>query len=123
MLLQIAREDAPAGVTIFRLTGRITLGNSCKELEWTVEKAVESGCAKVVIDLNQIERVDSAGVGILTLSAGLLRKAGGQLRISGAHGFVDDLVKLTKLDTIIPFHPDVESAIAAFSAPQSARQA
>ncbi|HVP44017.1 MAG TPA: STAS domain-containing protein, partial [Terriglobales bacterium] len=88
MLLNIQREAAPAGVTVLKLTGRITLGNSCQELEWEIDKLMDEGSKGVVLDLSRIDRVDSAGIGILTLSAGKLRKAGGQLRLAGAQGAV-----------------------------------
>ncbi|HVP42092.1 MAG TPA: STAS domain-containing protein, partial [Terriglobales bacterium] len=72
------------------------------------------GSKGVVLDLSRIDRVDSAGIGILTLSAGKLRKAGGQLRLAGAQGAVNDVVKLTKIDTIVSCHPDLDSALRAF---------
>jgi anti-anti-sigma factor len=112
MLLQIAEKNIAEGVTALVLTGRITLGRSCQELEWELDRLRASN-GRVILDVSGIERIDSAGIGILALSAGKMKEAGGELCVAGAQGMVADTVKLTKMDTILRFFPNLEAATQA----------
>jgi anti-anti-sigma factor len=71
---------------------------------------------KVVLDLSDVQRVDSTGFGTIVMSAGKFKKAGGVFRVAGAKGIVEEMAHTSNLPTIIPFHPTVAEAVAAFSA-------
>jgi anti-sigma B factor antagonist len=110
MLLQIERESAGPSTVILRLTGRVTLGRSSQELEWEIDKLIHEGSKHVVLDVTHVDRIDSAGLGILTLASGKARAAGGDMRVAGASGFVDQVIKMTKLDSVFAVFPSVEAA-------------
>jgi anti-anti-sigma factor len=66
-----------------------------------------SGCASnggrlVVLDIGGLVRVDAGGLGALVRSRNLLVSRDGELRLINSTGVVDELLRLTRLDSIIP---------------------
>ena len=114
MLVRIDRMPQTNGVMVLKIVGDVTLGRSSQELEWEVNKLVEEGTNKVIFDLSQVARMDSCGIGIVALSAGKLREAGGGLRATGANEFVNNVLHLTRMDSLVPLSRTVDEALAGF---------
>ena len=110
MLLQIERQNAGPGTMVLKLSGRVTLGRSSQELEWEIDKLITEGTKHVILDVSQVDRIDSAGLGILALASGKARAGGGDLRVAGPQGFVDQVIKMTKLESVFSVFPNVEAA-------------
>jgi anti-sigma B factor antagonist len=68
----------------------------------------------VIFDITDVDFIDSTGIGIVVMCSGKLRQNGGQLRLSGASGVVDQTLRMTGVDNIVPFHTTTEEAVAAF---------
>jgi anti-sigma B factor antagonist len=113
-MLEIQTETLQPDIVVLKLTGRITIGRDCKELEWAVENLVREGRKKVVCDLSGVTTVDSTGIGIIVMSAGKLKKAGGELRIAGATAHVEEVLKMTNIDQIVALHATTAAAAAGF---------
>ena len=76
MVLTIAQKELGAGVVALEMTGVVTLGRSCSEIEWAVNKLIESGISKIVFDLTKVSRMDSSGIGIIVMACGKLSLGG-----------------------------------------------
>jgi|SRR5580700_1278727 anti-sigma B factor antagonist len=113
-MLEIQTKQMPPDITVLGLTGRITIGRDCKELEWAVENLVKEGRKKVIFDLTGVTHIDSTGIGIIVMSAGQIKKVGGELRVGGATSHVEDVLKLTSIDKIVVLHPTAAAAAANF---------
>jgi anti-sigma B factor antagonist len=114
MLVKIERESKKNDVTVLKIVGDVTLGRSSQELEWEVNKLVEEGKVKVVFDLTHVNRMDSCGIGIVALSAGKLRAAGGELRGAAANEFVKNVLQLTRMDSLVRLSPTVDESLTGF---------
>ena len=108
------RRQEP-GLTIMDFTGQLSLGNEIQGVEYAIKDLIEQGSRKLVLDLAQLNFLDSAGVGMLAVSAGAMGKAGGRVMIAGAHGRVEGVLLLTSLNRIIGMYPDVAAACAALA--------
>ncbi len=113
-MLDIQTKQLQAEVVLLELTGKITIGRDCKQLEWAVEGLVKEGKKKAIIDLTGVTNVDSTGIGIIVMSAGHLKNAGGELRVSGANGHVEQVLKMTNVHQIVSLHPTSDAAAAGF---------
>jgi anti-sigma B factor antagonist len=113
-MLDIQTKHLQPDIVVLEITGRITLGRESKQLEWAVEKLVGEGRKKVIFDLTGVTNVDSTGIGIIVMSAGQLKKAGGELRVAGATAHVEDVLKMTNVDQIVVLHPTAAVAAAGF---------
>lgn len=114
LMLDIQTKQLPPDVVVLGLTGRITIGRDCKQLEWAVENLVKEGQKKVIFEMTGVTHLDSTGIGIIVLSAGQLKKAGGELRIAGASSHVEEVLKMTNIDQIVMLHPTTTAAATNF---------
>jgi anti-sigma B factor antagonist len=76
---------------------------------------IEAGHNQLVLDLGQVEFVDSSGLGAIV---SCLKRIGprGNLAIAGAGGAVAKLFALTRMDKVFALHPDVDTAVAKMAA-------
>src|SRR5271166_7190952 len=113
-MLDIQTKHLQPDIVVLEIAGRITLGRESKQLEWAVETLVGEGRKKVIFDIAGVTNVDSTGIGIIVMSSGKLKKAGGELRVAGATAHVHDVLKMTNVDQIVILHPTTAAAAAGF---------
>lgn len=114
MPLNIETKNLDPDIIVLEMTGRITMGNDCRQVEWTTNKLVADSKKKIIFDISGITHVDSTGIGIIVTVAGQMRKAGGELRVAGANKHVDELLRTTNVDQIVKLHPTAGVAAANF---------
>ena len=95
--------------------GDIRLSEGDLQLRDTVQRQLESGCAKMVLNLANVRFMDSAGIGEVVACLKRVRESGGDLKMAGLNQRITDLFTLTKLITIFEVHPNESAAVAAFS--------
>ena len=117
MLLNIEKKQLAPDVVVLELTGKFTLGRESQRVQWQVEELLRENVRKVILDLSGLELIDSMGIGVIMFTAGQLKKAGGELRVAGAKGLVQDVLNLAKVDVVVGFYPTVMAAAEAFSQP------
>jgi len=114
MPLTIQTRHVEPDIVVLELMGRITMGNDCRQVEWTAKKLVDESQKKLIFDLTGITHLDSTGIGIIVTVAGQMRKAGGELRVAGANQHVEQILRTTAIDHIIALHPTTGAAAAGF---------
>jgi anti-sigma B factor antagonist len=102
-------------VTVFEISGRLSLGNLLQSAESAIRGLIEGGARKMVIDLSGLTAIDSSGLGMLISSFGIMDQHGGQMRVAGAHRSVGKILETVHIDRIIPLDPDVAQACRNFS--------
>jgi anti-sigma B factor antagonist len=113
-MLKIQSKDLTPDIVVLEIAGKITLGMESKQLEWAVETLVTEGRKKVIFDLGGVTNIDSTGIGIIVMSAGKMKKAGGEMRVAGATAHVQEVLKMTNVDQIVVLHPTAAAAAAGF---------
>jgi len=114
-MLQIRQDSISPDIVVLHLTGRVAMGRPCQEIEAQIDELIRRKSTKLILDLSEVQRVDSTGFGTIVMCARKFKKAGGEFRIAGAKGIVEEIAHTSNLPTIIPFHATVEDAVAAFS--------
>ena len=115
MILSIQKKRIEPDIMVIELEGRICLGNSAKELEWAVAELQKANEKKVIFDLSGVTMMDSTGIGIVAMCSGRMKKAGGELRVAGAKGVVEDVLKLTHMEAIVGLYATTAEAVAGFA--------
>jgi anti-sigma B factor antagonist len=115
MLLSLTTQTREPGIVIVSITGRIAVGVEKGQIEDAVVGALKDGVRKIVIDLAHVSYIDSAGVGIIAFCFGKASQLGAQFTGAGADARVMDVFRVTRLDQVVTFFPDVDSACAALS--------
>jgi anti-sigma B factor antagonist len=67
----------------------------------------------VVLDVHLLTYIDSTGIAAIASAQESLAQSKRQLRIVGAHGILDRIIRLMKLDGQIPMDDSVDEALAA----------
>lgn len=103
------------GVTILDLSGRITLGEGSVQLRDTVRDLLSKGSRNILLNLGDVNYIDSSGIGELVSAFTTVRNQGGELKLLNLTKKVHDLLQITKLYTVFDIKDDEASAISAFA--------
>lgn len=114
MILEVQKKLASPEIVILELRGRLLMGNDSRQVEWSIAEVLKDGVKKVVVDLRELDAIDSTGVGILVMCNAKLQKAGGVMRIASTDGIVESTLQMTHVDRIVKFFPTVEEASENF---------
>lgn len=109
-----------SGVSIVQLGGRLVLGNATRMVRDTVKDMIARGQTKVLLDLGEVDYMDSAGLGTLVACYSSASNVGGQLKLLHVSKKMHEQLVITKLVTVFENFDDEAQAVASF---QSAAQA
>ncbi len=102
-------------ITVVDCSGRIVFGEEAAELRETVKGLLKSN-PRIVLDLKNVNYIDSGGLGTLVGLYTSARNAGGELKLSNLTHRVHDQLQITKLITVFDCHETEDAAIASFGA-------
>jgi anti-sigma B factor antagonist len=102
------------GVTIVDLSGRITLGEGTLVLRDAVRDLVGKGNKKILLNLGDVNYIDSSGLGELVSSYTTVHNSGGELKLLKLSRRVHDLLQITKLYTVFDIKDDEAVAVKSF---------
>ena len=108
------------GVTVLDISGRITLGEGNVILREIVRDLAEKGRKAIVLNLGEVQYIDSSGVGELVKAHTTIRNQGGQLKLTNLNKRIHDLLQMTRLSAVFDIQKDETSAIESFSGPSQA---
>ena len=103
------------GITILDLSGRITLGEGSVQLRDAVRDLLAKGSKKILLNLADVNYIDSSGIGELVSAYTTVRNQGGDLKLLNLTKKVHDLLQITKLYTVFDIKDDEASAVASFA--------
>jgi anti-sigma B factor antagonist len=94
MVLNARRLD---DVVILDLSGRITMGEGTLILRESIQRLLGAGDRKFLLNLTDVDYIDSSGLGELVTSFTTVRNQGGQLKLLNLTRRVQDLLQITHL--------------------------
>jgi anti-sigma B factor antagonist len=113
MLPQAAVRRA-GEVAIIDLAGRITMGDGCAVVRGAVRDLVNAGERKILLNLQAVSFLDSAGLGEMAGSYVTLAKLGGQLKLVHSLPRINSLLQVTKLYALLVTFADEAEALRSF---------
>ena len=102
------------GVTIVDLSGRITLGEGSVVLRDTVRDLLSKGQKKILLNLADVNYIDSSGIGELVSAFTTVKNASGELKLLHLTKRVHDILQITRLFTVFDVQSDEHTAIHSF---------
>jgi anti-sigma B factor antagonist len=100
---------------IIELKGKVMGGPESADFQDLLKKSVVEGKKKVVIDLGDVEWMNSSGIGLLVSAFTTVKNGGGELKIARTTDKIQSLLVITKLNSVFDTYPDVISAVASYS--------
>jgi len=101
-------------ITIVDLSGQIKLGEGSSVLREIVKDLLGKGQKKILLNLADINYIDSSGVGELVSAFTSVRNQGGELKLLHLTKKVHDVLQTTKLYTVFDVKDKEAAAISAF---------
>jgi anti-sigma B factor antagonist len=102
------------GVTIMDCSGRITLGEGSVTLRDTVRELLAKGQKKILLNLAEVNYIDSSGIGELVSAFTTTKNQAGELKLLNLTKKVNDLLQITKLYTVFDVKDDEAAAVKSF---------
>ncbi len=107
------------GVTVVDVSGRITLrdapGPESCGLHALIHDLTSHGHTSILLNLRDVNYIDSSGIGELFGCLMTVRNRGGVLKLSNPTERIQDLFRITKLNTVLDVMEDESGAIQSFA--------
>ena len=101
-------------VLIIEMNGDIMGGAEASEFRNIIYEAIEHDCINLVIDLTNVNWMNSSGLGLLISGLSTIRGSGGDLRLANISDRVRRTLEITKLEPVFSSFATVEKAINSF---------
>jgi anti-sigma B factor antagonist len=108
------KERVVDGVSILDLAGKIVLGEGDMQIKERIRELLNDGQKRILLNLEGVSYIDSAGLGALISSYTTTRREGGNLKLVNLTKRIQDLLAITKLITVFDTFEDEKKAIASF---------
>ena len=103
-------------VTILDLKGKMTLGEGDELLKDKIGSLVSQGTKKILLNLESVPYIDSAGLGEIVRTYTSISRQGGRLKLLNVSKRIQDLLVITKLITIFDSYDGEAEAVKSFAA-------
>jgi len=116
----LIEERAAVDITILNLKGKMTLGEGDEILKDQVNNLAMQGKRRIVLNLEAVPYIDSAGLGEIVRTYTTVSRKGGSLKLLGLTKRISDLFSITKLLTVFETYDNEAEAVRSFSSSASA---
>lgn len=108
MIVEIENRGA---FLIVKVGVRLLESGNARSFKEALASAAGEGKRQVILDLSNVEEIDSAGMGALVAVLKWVRRFDGSMRLSCVQRTVREPLELTMLHRILPIHATVDEAI------------
>jgi anti-sigma B factor antagonist len=102
-------------VTVLDLKGKMTLGEGDELLKEKINGMLAAGKKKLLLNLEGVPYIDSAGLGEIVRTFTTVSRQGGKLKLLNLTKRIEDLLSITKLLTVFETFESEADAIKSFS--------
>ena len=113
MSLEIARRERE-GVILLDLKGRITIGDEASAFREAFEKVAVQPEARLILNMMDVDYVDSTGLGAMVMCSMRLKKSNGVAKLVNVNRRNIELMVMTKIDSIFEVFTDETDAVNSF---------
>ena len=101
-------------IAVVDLSGKITLGEGSAVLRKTIRGLVEHGYRKILLNLADVDYIDSSGIGELISAHTTVQNLNGELKLLQLTRRVHDILQITRLFTVFDVQSDEATALDSF---------
>lgn len=107
-------KKSQGDVTILTLSGKIVGGPESLKFNQTLSNLIDEGNVNVILDLSEIELMNSSGLGIIIHSVNQLKQNNGSLKLAKVSDKIRQIMEITKLNSIFESYDTIEEAVESF---------
>ena len=101
-------------IKVLDCSGKITLGEGTMTVRNTVRDILKGNGKKIILNLADVNYIDSSGIGELVSTYTTVTNSGGQLKLLNLTKKIQELLAITKLLTVFQVFENEQSALASF---------
>lgn len=110
------QERTIQDVVVLDLTGKLTIGEGDELLKERISNLIQQGHRNLLLNLEGVPYVDSAGLGEIVRTYTTVSRQGGKLKLVNLTKRITDLLAITKLLTVFETYESEDEAVKSFSA-------
>ena len=107
-------ERTVSDVTVLDLKGKMTLGEGDELLKDKINSLLASGKKKLLLNLEAVPYIDSAGLGEVVRTYTTVSRQGGSLKLLNLTKRIEDLLSITKLLTVFDTFDSEAEAVNSY---------
>lgn len=108
-------EHRIGNITVLRLKGRLVYEDGFEALRQAFNRVLGDGCIRVLLNLDGVTYLDSAGVGLVACKYVTVRRQGGELKLCNLHWRSHRVLNITKLLSIFESFDNEADAVKSFN--------
>jgi anti-sigma B factor antagonist len=112
-------HDVIDGVSVVHLSGAIFFDQDSTSLRVHVKDLLDKS-RRIVLDLGNVTRIDSSGLGTLVALYVSARKVGGDVKLANLGNHIKEALRITRLVTVFDIFDRTEDAVASFDRAKAA---
>jgi len=105
------------GVRVLSLSGKIVAGPECDSVRSFIKEFLANRWNHIILDLANVTRIDSTGIGMLVESVILTTKEGGQLKLVNLPRLIHNILSTHRLLQAFDIYASEKEALASFTKP------
>ncbi len=109
------RESKAGPATVLALKGNMVIGKETEALAARIQALIDGGVTPVILDMGEVGYVDSSGISVLIRSHISAGRRSASVKLARLTKRVQEVLEITRLDSVLDVHEDLEKAIAAFN--------
>ena len=102
-------------VHVLDISGKITLGEATANIRHTISDLLVNGGKKIVLNLTDVNYIDSSGIGELVRTYTTVTNEGKELKLLNLTKKVRELLVITKLLTVFQVYENEHAAVTSFA--------
>ncbi len=108
-------EETFGKVKVYHLSGKIMGGAETQMMCGHLKELIDAGTQWLVMDLHDVQWINSSGIGAIISCLIMLRKRGGDVRFANLHEATAHYFHITKLETVVKIFDRIDEAVASFA--------
>ena len=108
-------ENEIDDLMVITLKGKLIVEEETEQLHTCIKSVLTRDINKIILDLKNLSRISSLGIGAIMRALTIVRNADGDLRLAGLDPNVKNIFEITKLIGIIQIFDQHDQAIASFT--------
>ena len=101
-------------VSIMDVSGKVTIAEGDVILRNTFQEVLDGGTKNILLNLEKVSYMDSAGIGELVACYKRAKEKEGNVKLLNPSGKVYDLLSLTKLEEVFDTYTDEKEALVSY---------
>ncbi|MBV8553474.1 MAG: STAS domain-containing protein [Acidobacteriaceae bacterium] len=108
--MEISHHQIMPETAVITVAGRVMLGPESEQITTLVSNLLGEGTHAIIFNIAGVTAIDSTGIGRFIASYNKIAAAGGEMRITGATGYLFQAFHVCRLDTVFRFYPSLDEA-------------